>query len=214
MIIVYNGFGKDMYDKETFSVLDVETTGFSPKRRDKIIEIGITKISRKGKVLDRLETLVNPNRSVGATHVHGITGEMVVNAPTFGEIAGTFLDFVNDSYLVAHNAPFDIRFVISELNNCGIEINSMPYICTLSLSKRLLPYLPSKKLDRVCDYFGIDIAGYHSAFTDSFATASVFSIFLNRYGMIEQMNRYSEFHIDSLPHTVDRSAFLTRPDLL
>jgi DNA polymerase-3 subunit epsilon len=198
----------------SFSVVDVETTGFSPKKYDKIIEIGITKIDQNGNVIDTFESLINPNRDVGATHIHGITSEMVLNAPIFSNIAGNILNILNESLLVAHNAPFDIKFLMSEFENSGFEIENYPYICTLSMSRKLFPELPSKKLISICEYFGIEISNYHSALADSFATAQLLSILLKEYLDLSSLDINKRFKINKHMDFMDATNILTRKDVL
>ena len=182
-----------------FSVIDVETTGFSPKRRDRVIEIGITKINENGDTIDTFETLINPDRDVGPTSIHGITAEMILNAPKFIQISGNILSFLNNSLVVAHNAPYDIGFLINEFELSGIEIYKIPYVCTLSMSRNLFPELPSKKLLSLCNYFGIKIEKHHSALSDSFATAKLFIKILNDYLEIESIDKSKYFYISEIP---------------
>ncbi len=174
-----------------FSVLDIESTGLSPKYSDKIIEIGITKIDIDGNIIDVYETLINPGRKVAATNIHGITDKMVSDAPGFGEIAGNLLGFINNTVIVAHNVGFDMSFLKSELYQAGYDISDNPRLCTLVIARKLLPFLPSKKLGSLCTHFGIEIGIAHSAFADSLATAQLFTIFMNRYNYREKVGKIS-----------------------
>ncbi len=70
-----------------YTVIDVETTGLSPERYDRVVEIGIVCVSHEGEIQDQWATMVNPGRDVGPTHIHGITSTAVLDAPTFEEIA-------------------------------------------------------------------------------------------------------------------------------
>ncbi len=156
-----------------YSVVDIETTGFSPKRHDKIIEIGVVKIDDYGNIIQTFETLVNPNRDVGATHVHGITAEMLSNAPVFNEVSNSFLNVIDETIIVAHNARFDINFIESELTSSGYKDLKWPYICTLELARKYLNALPSKKLEHICQYYDITYKNKHSALADSMVTSRV-----------------------------------------
>ncbi|MCL2293550.1 MAG: 3'-5' exonuclease [Spirochaetes bacterium] len=164
-----------------FSVLDVETTGFNFKARDRIVEIGIVKIDEFGNFIDGFETLLNPEQDVGpATNVHGITNEMVADAPRFSEIAFDLFEFLENSYVAAHNASFDFSFVNNELIKIGLA-PSIEGFCTLKIARKLLPKLPSRSLGYLVNYFGITNNRPHSAYADAFATAQLLGIFMNKY---------------------------------
>lgn len=90
-----------------FCVIDVETTGFSPRLGDRVVEVAAVRMSRNGAVLDEWSTLVNPGRDVGAIHVHGITAGEVLDAPTFREVAGDLVERLDGAVFVAHNLRFD-----------------------------------------------------------------------------------------------------------
>lgn len=162
-----------------YSLLDLETTGFSPRLNDKIVEIGILKIDGNGNFVESFETLINPNRDVGATFIHGITANMLCDAPTFDEIAIDVLRILDGSIIVAHNAQFDLRFLEYELNNAGFDIINLPFLCTLQLARTNLDFLPSKKLECLCDYYDIEYVNKHSAMEDCKATCKIFMEFYN-----------------------------------
>ena len=168
-------------DQVHFSVLDIESTGLSPKQGDRIIELGITKIDIEGNVIDKYETLVNPERKVSAVNIHGITDRMVKDAPVFSEIADELLLFINNTVIVAHNAGFDMSFLKWEFSNAGYDISGIPRLCTLVMARKLLSSLPSKKLGSLCEHFGIDSGLAHSALADSAAAAELFVILMNSY---------------------------------
>jgi DNA polymerase-3 subunit epsilon len=164
-----------------YSVLDIETTGFSPQMGDRIVEISIVNINGKGEILDSYETLVNPRRDVGASWVHGITPDMVMDAPTIGDIRDDILDMIQHNVVVAHNAPFDLRFLNFELSRIAPELPEISGLCTLELSRTVVPELPSHKLPLLCEYFDIRMVETHSAYYDSVATAELFTCLLERY---------------------------------
>ena len=191
-----------------FSVLDIESTGLSPRQGDRIIELGITKIDINGNVIDTYETLVNPERKVSAVNIHGITDRMVKNAPLFSEIADEIFQFINNTVIVAHNAGFDMSFLKWEFSNSGYNIDDIPRLCTLIMARTLLPSLPSKKLGKLCEHFGIDSGLAHSALADSAAAAELFVIFMNRYdyrnnkkikqlSLVDYSKRYSFSKVES-----------------
>jgi len=155
-----------------YAVIDVETSGLSASAA-RIIEIGIMRMDESGDVLDEYESLVNPKGPVGAVHIHGITQDMVEDAPVFSEIAGDVLEMIRSSVLVAHNIPFDKSFLFTECRRAGIDIPEIPTLCTLQLSRRLFPGLPSKSLAAMCMHFGIELNHAHRALNDCRAAAKL-----------------------------------------
>ena len=148
-----------------YAVIDVETSGLSPQQ-GRIVEIAILLADREGNELDRFESLVNPGGSVGATHIHGITRDMVRRAPAFQEIIGDVAVLLKDAVLVAHNIPFDKGFLFAEFRRCGLEPRDLPSLCTLRLSRKYLSHLPSRSLQALCLHYGIDQRLAHSALDD------------------------------------------------
>src|SRR5438045_8257722 len=111
----------------------------------------------------------------------GISNEMVKNAPVFAELAPKWLDFVSDSVLIAHNAPFDTSFLNHEISRVypGHRMVN-PHLCTVLLSRRTVPGLINYRLDTVADHFSIPIFDRHRAGSDALATAEVFLRILDR----------------------------------
>lgn len=177
-----------------FSVVDIETTGFSPKLGDKIIEISIINVDAEGNIIQTYESLVNPRRDVGASWVHGITAEMVVDAPSFNDIAAEVLCLLNDGVIVAHNARFDLGFLNFELIRSSMDLPELRGVCTLDLSRNILPDLPSHKLPVLCEYLDIEMSNAHTAYYDCLATANLFNQlkeqYVNRFGFDEFRHRY------------------------
>src|SRR5690606_31489249 len=93
-------------------VVDTETTGVYPS--DRIVEIAMVTLSLDGELLDVWDTLVHPQRDVGASYVHGITPSMVANAPTFADVAGDVGVRLAGACVAAHNLPFDSRMLMAE----------------------------------------------------------------------------------------------------
>lgn len=153
------------------AVVDVETTGFAYKSHDRIVEIGIVRTDFEGKEQARFETLVNPRRDVGPTHIHGVTAEMVRDAPPFEAVADAVLELLEGTCWVAHNARFDVNFLAAELARAGDPIaGDVPWHCTLQSTRAVFPDLPSKKLERVCAYLEIPLGRAHTALGDADAT--------------------------------------------
>lgn len=159
-----------------FAVVDVETTGFAYKKLDRIVEVGIVRTDLSGRTQATYESLVNPGRDVGPTHIHGITAEMVREAPSFEDLAGDILEFLEGTCWVAHNATFDVNFLRSEFGRAGLTIQEVPHECTLRYTRAVFPALPSKKLERVCEALDIELDRHHAALSDAKATKKLFTI--------------------------------------
>ena len=164
-----------------FVVVDVEATGAkTPPNR--LIELGAYKI-RQGSIVEKFHSLVNPEIPIPrfVASLTGISNEMVKRAPVFAEVAPRWLDFVSDSVLVAHNAPFDTSFLNHEISRVypGHRMVN-PHLCTVRLSRRVLPELVNHRLDTIASHFSIPIASRHRAGSDALATAEIFLLLLTR----------------------------------
>ncbi len=130
-------------------VVDTETTGLSVKNGGRVIEIGAVAVEN-GQVVAELATLINTGAVInyGAFRVHGISQHMLTDKPTPENVWPGFVEFVGDSPLVAHNAPFDRAFVQYELHLLGMPYAN-PWHCTLQLCRRKLPRLFDHRLETV-----------------------------------------------------------------
>ena len=165
--------------KATFVVVDVETTGLSATD-DRITEIAMMKV-QGGTLVDEFSTLVNPLVTIPAfiTSMTGIDNVMVQDAPTAREVVPFVAEFLGDSIFVAHNAVFDWGFVThTARRERGIELRN-PTLCTVKLSCRILPNLPSKSLGPVAEHLKIKIPERHRASGDAYATALVLVKYLS-----------------------------------
>jgi DNA polymerase III epsilon subunit family exonuclease len=167
-------FETRLLNQTDFVVVDVETTG-SKTPPSKIIEIGAYRIS-KGHIVTEFETLVNPEVNIPSfiSSLTGITNSMVKDAPLFSDIVLQWLDFIDDAVLVAHNAPFDIRFLNHEISQIfpGRKMCNT-HLCTLSLSRRTLQGLLNYRLHTVAEHLSIPIFNRHRAGGDALATAKI-----------------------------------------
>ena len=103
-------------------VFDTETTGMDPAEGDKLVEIGCVELENHLPTGRTYHQYINPERDVPAeaAAVHGLTAEKLKNEPTFGEVVGDFMDFIGeDAKLIAHNAPFDVKFINAEIATYG-----------------------------------------------------------------------------------------------
>lgn len=157
----------------TFVVVDTETTGVQAGE-DRLVEIGAVKV-RGGAIVGTFQHLIDPQRHVPSriTYLTGISTAMVFGQPTAAEVLPSFLDFLGDGILVAHNLQFDYRFLQHELDRAGLPPLDVEALCTLRLARRLLPGLPSRGLDALQAHFGITNGARHRALGDAEATAHV-----------------------------------------
>jgi DNA polymerase-3 subunit epsilon len=192
-------------DKADFIVVDVETTGMSPID-DRMTEIAMMKV-RDGKLLEEYSTLVNPLMTISnfITDLTGIDNLMVRDAPTAREIIPDVAEFLQDSVFVAHNAAFDWGFVWhSAKRERDIELDN-PRLCTVKLSRRILPNLQSRSLGPVADFLDIRIPQRHRASGDAYATALILIKFLSflkkRYGVstVAELLRFENSGIPAIP---------------
>lgn len=173
--LVDDGFESRDLAETGFVVFDLETTGVrTPMAR--ITEIGAYRV-RRGEVTEKFETLVNPETPIPPFIVQltGISDDMVRAAPLFADVADDFLDFIGDSVLVAHNSGFDMRFLNCEIGRVfnGYRLAN-PCLCTVLLSRKLLPDIANHKLKTVAEHYSIDLTNHHRAAADAYATAHVF----------------------------------------
>ncbi len=159
-----------------YVALDVETTGFSPKNGDRVIEIGAVAIENQS-IVAEFSSLIDVNKMIPwrVQQVHGITNEMLSGEPKPDVVLPDFYEFIAGSVLVAHNAVFDIRFLKHEFALLGISLNNRS-LCTLKMSRKLYPHLPNHKLDTVSRYLLGESANQmqrHRALDDAKLTAMI-----------------------------------------
>ncbi len=158
-----------------FVVVDVETTGTSHGRGDRVTEVAAV-VVEQGAITDGFHSLVNPGRPIPwrITALTGISDAMVADAPAFGEIAADLACVLRERTFVAHNAPFDWGFLGMEFARAGTP-EALPGtpLCTVRLARRLLAHLPRRNLDSVAMHYGVAIESRHRALGDARATAQV-----------------------------------------
>ncbi len=164
-----------------FSVLDVETTGLSAKRGDRVLEIGVVQIDSAGEIKAVLDTLINPGSPVRATRVHGITDDMVSGAPSFRDIVHHLSAILDGTVIAAHNASFDLSFLREEFRRSGTKLPFITPVCTLIMARKYLKTLPSRSLGACREFLGLADDGAHNALADAEAAAYLLKYFLNEY---------------------------------
>ncbi|GAA3935627.1 exonuclease domain-containing protein [Litoribacillus peritrichatus] len=161
---------------QPYVVVDIETTG-GKKGVHRITEIGAVKVVA-GEVIDRWQSLINPQRHVPSfiTQLTGITNEMVAEAPLFSEVAETFFQFMEGCIFVAHNVNFDYGFIKDEFERVGQRFN-MPKLCSCKEMRRHFPGYESYGLANLCREFDINLNSHHRALCDAEAAAELLNLF-------------------------------------
>jgi DNA polymerase III subunit epsilon len=159
-----------------FAVIDFETTGLFPGGHDRVIEIAVVHVDPSGEITGQWDTLVNPARDLGPQHIHRIKAADVLDAPTFADIAPDLIRLISGRVLVAHNASFDSRFLVAELERLG-HWPVFTSLCTMQLAREFIPGA-GRSLQDCCDAFGIPVDGAHRASVDALATAQLLGAYL------------------------------------
>ena len=159
-------------------ILDTETTGLDPKTGHRLVEIGAIELINHTPTGVNYQTYINPERDVdpGAQEIHGLTKEFLDQYPTFSDISAEFINFLSDSTLVIHNAPFDLAFINMELGRLGVAPLSLERaIDTLVLARKKFPGAQAS-LDALCRRFGIENRHreLHGALVDAALLADVY----------------------------------------
>lgn len=157
-----------------YCTIDLETTGLMPSF-DEIIEFAGVKV-REGKIIDQFSTLIKPHEPIDSfiTQLTGITNEMLIDQPSFGDIAPNIIDFLGDQVLMGHNVHFDINFLYDNLKDyIGTPLEN-DFVDLMRLTRRVLPDLPNHKLKTIAKWFSIEPSGYHRALDDCYTTLHCF----------------------------------------
>lgn len=197
-----------------FVVIDIETTG-GQVTEDRITEIAI--YAHDGtKVIDSFHTLINPERAIPIyiTQLTGITQDMVESAPRFYEVAKKIVEITEGRIFVAHNAQFDYAFLKQEFRSLGFTFTRKT-LCTLRLSRKILPKLASYGLKNVCQFLQIDLTNHHRAQADAWATTQLLEHLLEEDRELKQVNNSMidhELKSIALPPKISREEFDALPE--
>lgn len=207
-----------------FAIVDIETCG--PKfayQKGRIIDICIL-VHDGISVVDKFSTLINPDCHIGSfyTNLSGITNEMVQNAPRFHEVAKEILNYTEGKIFVAHNSAFDYNFIKDEFASLGFRFKR-DTLCTVRLSRKLLPGKTSYSLGNLCASIGIEIKNRHRAEGDAVATAELLNLLLQlktqskEYKtksvtqiMTTRIDAIKKYILDKLPETCGVYYFLNK----
>ncbi len=150
-----------------FVAFDLETTGTKPTE-DRIVEIGAV-LFDGSQAIKGYGTLIDPGRPIppDASAVNGITDEMVQGKPRVADVLSGFADFCGDLPLVAHNAPFDFKFLLDDIKRHRATAPAGIVLDTLPLARRIFPGLPNYRLGTLVRHFGFPSGTFHRAEEDS-----------------------------------------------
>lgn len=162
-----------------YCILDIETTG-GQFNEEGITEIAIYKFDGH-EVVDQFISLVNPEIPIQpfVVKLTGINNAMLRSAPKFFEVAKRIIEITEDCIVVAHNAAFDYRILRTEFTRLGYDFKR-PTLCTVELSKKLIPDQPSYSLGKLVRALGIPMADRHRASGDAMATVKLFKLLLSK----------------------------------
>ncbi|HSN47518.1 MAG TPA: exonuclease domain-containing protein [Flavobacterium sp.] len=177
-----------------YAILDIETTG-GQFNEEGITEIAIYKFDGH-EIVDQFISLVNPEIPIQpfVVKLTGINNAMLKSAPKFFEVAKRIIEMTNDCVVVAHNADFDYRILRTEFRCLGYNFN-VKTLCTVELSKKLLPEQPSHSLGKLVRALGIPMADRHRASGDAMATVKLFKMLLDKDLNKEIVTAHIKFEI-------------------
>lgn len=162
-----------------YAILDLESTG-GKYNEEGITEIAVYKFDGE-EVVDQFGSLINPERKIQpfVVGLTGINNNMLRHAPKFYEVAKRVVEITEDCVIVAHNAKFDYRLLRTEFRRLGYDFERKT-LCTIELSRKLIPNMPSYKLGNLVKSLGIPITDRHRAVGDAQATVRLFRLLLNK----------------------------------
>jgi len=202
--------GSTPLHQATFVIVDLETTGASPKKGAAITEIGAVKV-KNGQYLGNFESFVNPLAPIPEyiTEMTGITDLMLANAPVIDEILPAFLEFAgseNESIIVAHNAPFDLSFLKSAAKELNLSWPEYKTLDTVTIARQVLSKedVPNCKLSTLAQFFGTITEPNHRALDDAKATTEIL------HGLIERLGSFNVYTVDSLMEFAKTAAHIQR----
>lgn len=167
------------FPRASVVIFDLETTGLDPQQ-DRIIEIGAIKLTALTPV-DEFSSLVATDVELSDEIVRltGISSAMLEGQPTVDEVLPRFLQFIQGSILVAHNAEFDLSMLKVAASRLSIDLE-WPCLCTLKMARDLLPQLENKKLDTLAAHYGLSFEARHRSIGDVKVTLGVLNGLMNQ----------------------------------
>ena len=202
--------GSTALHETTFVIVDLETTGSSPKKGAAITEIGAVKV-KNGEYLGNFESFVNPLTPIPEyiTQMTGITDLMLAKAPVIDEILPSFLEFAgsaDETIIVAHNAPFDLSFLKSAAKELDLSWPEYKTLDTVTIARQVLSKedVPNCKLSTLAQFFGTITEPNHRALDDAKATTEIL------HGLIERLGSFKVYTVDSLMEFAKTAAHIQR----
>jgi DNA polymerase III epsilon subunit family exonuclease len=202
--------GSTTLHQTTFVIVDLETTGASPKKGAAITEIGAVKV-KNGQYLGNFESFVNPLTPIPEyiTEMTGITDLMLANAPVIDEILPAFLAFAgsaDETIIVAHNAPFDLSFLKSAAKELDLSWPEYKTLDTVTIARQVLSKedVPNCKLSTLAQFFGTITEPNHRALDDAKATTEIL------HGLIERLGSFKVYTVESLMEFAKTAAHIQR----
>lgn len=199
-----------LLQETTFVVVDLETTGASPKKGAAITEIGAVKV-KGGEIIGEFKSFVNPLLPIPEyiTAMTGIDDLMLAQAPVIDEIFPTFLEFAgshHESVLVAHNAPFDLSFLKSAAKELDYEWPKYKTLDTVTIARQLLTKEDVRdcKLGTLAQFFGTKTEPNHRALDDAKATTEIL------HGLFERLGSLKITTLDQLLEFAKTAAHIQR----
>ena len=195
----------------TFAVLDLETSGGSPRLGAGITEIGVVKV-KGGQILGTFQSFIDPGHSlpVFITQLTGISDEMLISAPFIDEILPTLFDFLgsaNETVVVAHNSPFDLSFLKAAAKAHEMDWPDYVTVDTARLARAVLDRdeVINCKLSTLADFFGATTSPNHRALDDAMATVDVL------HGLIERLAGFDVHSFEQMRNFPSRKKRVKRP---
>jgi DNA polymerase-3 subunit epsilon len=161
-----------------WSVIDVETTGLWPSV-DRVVEIGLVRLSPCGEEIASWTTVIDPDRDVGASEIHGLTAGDLRGAPRFADVAPGFLAMIGGTRIAAHNARFDLAFLTHELDRAGASWGTPDALCTMITTARL-GLSGERRLSECCRDLDIELIDAHCAISDARAASCLLACALGK----------------------------------
>ena len=209
---------------ERLIVLDAETTGLDVDDGHKIIEIGCVEIIDRNITANFFHEYVNPRRPIEekAFEVHGISNESLEGKPVFSEIIKKFMDYISNSTLVIHNAPFDIGFLRAEISFSGENPDSISVgrnvLDTLKIARKSFPG-KRNSLDALCSRYSVDNTdrNLHGALLDAKLLANVYLRMTqgqtNIEGLSQSVNKFDQDIIDNVQSRTEKVVYATSEEI-
>lgn len=178
-----------------FTAIDFET---ATSKYTSICSIGIC-VVENDEIVERKGMLIRPKTLEFNDYnikIHGITPDMVKDAPTFEELWPAIRPYIDGKIVVAHNSMFDVSALCATLDDYGIEFPSFRYLCTVKLSQKAYPEFASHRLNCLCDELGITFS-HHQAYDDAYACAEVLRCIMNDCNVHSLREIEEHFEVDT-----------------